>query len=60
MLAIKANTTLGFLRRNFYSCPQDVKEAVDKGLVYWNSVWNPTGLVLQEELEACKSAQLDS
>ena len=23
----KANKTLGFLRRNLYSCPQDVKEA---------------------------------
>ena len=29
----KANRTLGFLRRNMYSCPPDVKEAAYKGLV---------------------------
>ena len=29
----KANRTLGFLRRNLYSCPQEVKEASYKGLV---------------------------
>ena len=29
----KANRTLGFLRRNLYSCPQEVKEAAYKGLV---------------------------
>ena len=29
----KANRTLGFLRRNLYSCPPDVKEAGYKGLV---------------------------
>ena len=29
----KANRTLGFLRRNLYSCPPDVKEAAYKGLV---------------------------
>ena len=42
----KANRTLGFLRRNLYSCPQDVKEAAYKGLVrpvldYGSSVWDP-------------------
>ena len=26
----KANWTLGFLRRNLYACPQEVKEAVYK------------------------------
>ena len=30
----KANRTLGFLRRNLYSCPPDVKEAAYKGLVH--------------------------
>ena len=30
----KANITLGFLRRNLYSCPPDVKEAAYKGLVW--------------------------
>ena len=51
----KANRTLGFLRRNLYSCPQEVKEAAYKGLVrpfldYGSS--DPPGVVLQEELES--------
>ena len=53
----KANRTLGFLRRNLYSCPQEVKEAAYKGLVrpvldYGSSTWDPPGVVLQEELES--------
>ena len=53
----QANRILGFLRRNLYSCPQEVKEAAYKGLVrqvldYGSSVWNPPGVVLQEELES--------
>ena len=53
----KANRTLGFLRRNLYSWPQEVKEAAYKGLVrpvldYGSSVWDPPGVVLQEELES--------
>ena len=53
----KANRTLGFLRRNLYSCPQEVKEAAYKGLVrsvldYGSSFWDPPGVVLQEELES--------
>ena len=53
----KANRTLGFLRRNLYSCPQEVKEAAYTGLVrpvldYGSSVWDPPGVVLQEELES--------
>ena len=53
----KANRTLGILRRNLYSCPQKVKEAAYKGLVrpvldYGSSVWDPSGVVLQEELES--------
>ena len=52
----KANRTLGFLRRNLYSCPPDVKEAAYKGLMqpvleYGSSVWDPHTLGLQEELE---------
>ena len=52
----KANRTLGFLRRNLYSCPQEVKEAAYEGLVcpvldYGSLVWDPPGVVLQEELE---------
>ena len=42
----KANRTLGFLRRNLHSCPQEVKEAAYKGLVhpvldYGSTVWDP-------------------
>ena len=49
----KANRTLGFLRRNL----KEVKEAAYKGLVrpvldYGSSVWDPPGVVLQEELES--------
>ena len=32
-ICTKANRTLGFLRRNLYSCTPDVKEAAYKGLV---------------------------
>ena len=51
-----ANRTLGFLRRNLYACPQQVKEAAYKGLVrpaleYRGSVWDPLGVGLQNELE---------
>ena len=51
-----ANRTLGFLSRNLYACPQEVKEAAYKGLVhpvleYSGSVWDPSGVGLQTELE---------
>ena len=54
-VCIKANRTLGFLRRNLFSCPQEVKEAAYKGLMcpvldYGSSFWDPPGEVLQEEL----------
>ena len=47
---------IGFLRRNLYACPQEVKEAAYKGLVrpvleYSGSVWDPSGVGLQNELE---------
>ena len=47
--------TLGFLRRNLSACPQDVKESACKGLVrpvleYGSSVWDPSGIRLQEKL----------
>ena len=50
----KANRTLGFLRKNLYSFPQEVKEAAYKVLMrpvldYGSSVWDPPGAVLQEE-----------
>ena len=52
----KANRTLGFLKRNLYFCPKEVKEAAYKGFVrpvldYGGSSWDPPGVVLQEELE---------
>ena len=45
------------MRRNLYSCSQEVKEAAYKGLVrpvldYGSSVWDPLGVVLQKELES--------
>ena len=55
-ICTKANRTFGFLRRNLYACPQEVKEAAYKGLVrpvleYSGSVWDPSGVGLQNELE---------
>ena len=55
-VCIKANRTLGFLRRNLYACPQEVKEAAYKGLVspvleYSGSVRDPSAVGLQNELE---------
>ena len=48
-ICTKANRTLGFLRQNLHSCPQEVKEAAYKGLVcpvleYGSSVWDPPPL----------------
>ena len=55
-MCTKANRTLGFLRRNLYQCPQDVKEATCRGLVcpileYGSCVWDPQGMVLQQEIK---------
>ena len=55
-MCTKANRTLGFLRRNLYQCPQDVKEAAYRGLVcpileYGSSVWDPQGVVFQQEIK---------
>ena len=52
----KANRTLGFLRRNLFSCPQDVREAAYKVLVrpileYGSSVWDPHYEGLIDDLE---------
>ena len=52
----KANRTLGFLRCNLLSCPQENKVMAYKGLVrpileYASPVWDPHGIVVQEELE---------
>ena len=55
-ICTKANRTLGFLRRNLFPCPQDVKAAAYKGLVHpvlecGSSVWDSHSKGLQEELE---------
>ena len=55
-ICTKANQTLGFLRRNLEACPQEVKETANKGpvravLEYTGSVWDPSGVGLQGELE---------
>ena len=52
----KANRTLGFLRRNLFSCPQDVKEAAYKSMVRpilenGSTVWDPHCNGLNDELE---------
>ena len=52
----KANRTLGFLRRNLKSSPQDLKEAAYKTMVrpileFGSSVWDPYTKGLQDELE---------
>ena len=51
--------TIGFLRRNLFSCPQDVKEAAYKGLVrpvleYGSSVWDPHIKEEGEGIESCR------
>ena len=55
-ICTKDNRTLGFLRRNIYVYPQEVKEAAYKGLVrpileYSGSVWDPSGVSFQNELD---------
>ena len=55
-ICTKANRTLGFLRRNLYACPQEVKEAAYKGLVrpvleFSGSLWDPSRVGLQNKLE---------
>ena len=52
----KTNRTLGFLRRNLSSYPQDVKEMAYKWFVrpvleYASPVWDTPGIVVQEGLE---------
>ena len=60
----KANRTIGFLRRNLYSCPQAKKEAAYKGLVrpvldYGSSVWDPQVKFSRKNWKACKIALPD-
>ena len=60
----KANRTLGFLRRNLYSCTQEVTEAAYKGLVrpvldYGSSVWD-LGILVQLKWESLKKRRKDN
>ena len=53
---LEANRTLGFLRRNFSSCPREFKDMEYKGLVrpvleYPSPVWDLSGKPLQDEFE---------
>ena len=55
-ICTKANRTLSFLRRNLYACQQEVEEAAYEGLVrtvleYSGSVWDPSGVGIQNKLE---------
>ena len=55
-ICTKANRTLDFLRRTLSAYPQDVKESAYKGLVcpvleYGSSAWDPSSILLHEELE---------
>ena len=54
MSAISAQRLIGSL--DLSACPQDVKESAYKGLVrpvleYDSSVWDPSSILLKEELE---------
>ena len=55
-ICLKANRSLGLLRRNLSKCPQNVKETAYKGLIrpvleYAGCVWDPACANLQQELE---------
>ena len=59
-MCTKVKRTLGFLRRNLYQCPQDVKEAADRGLVrpifeYGCCVRDPQSVVFQQEIETVQN-----
>ena len=63
-MSIKANKTLGFLRRNLYQCPKDVKEAAYIGLLrpmleYGRCVWDPREWSFREKLKTFRIGQLD-
>ena len=59
-ISAKANRTLGFLRRNLYSCPTHIKDMAYKTLVrpildYCSSVWDPHTQTLINQLEAIQN-----
>ena len=50
----KANRILGFLRRNLFSCPQDVKEAAYKSMVRLSGT-GMNSLILSSPLLNCQT-----
>ena len=55
-ISSKANRTLGFIMRNFYSCPKHVKESAYKTLVrplleYSSAAWDPYTNNLTNQIE---------
>ena len=59
-MCTNANRTHGILRRNFYQCPQAVKEAAYRGflcpvLEHYSCVWDPHGGVLQQEIDTVQN-----
>ena len=56
----KANRTLGFIKRNLYSCSKNVKNLAHKTLVrptmeYCGSVWDPSTKELTQKLESVQN-----
>ena len=48
----KANRASSFLRRNLSSCPETADEGLARPILgYASPVWDPHGIVVQEELE---------
>ena len=52
----KVNRTLGFIRRNLYSCPQDLKSTAYQTLVrphleYLSTVWDPYTQEFKDQIE---------
>jgi hypothetical protein len=59
-ISAKANRTLGFIRRNLYSCSKHIKDMAYKTLVrpvleYSSSVWDPHTQNLTNQLEAVQN-----
>ncbi|XP_072042916.1 uncharacterized protein [Amphiura filiformis] len=56
----KANRTLGFIKRNLYSCSKEIKNLAYKSLVrprleYCGSVWDPHTKELTQKIEAVQN-----
>ena len=51
IITAKANRALGFIRRNLYSCPQDLKSTAYPTLVRPHLVWDPYTQELKDQIE---------